>query len=237
MNGVLIIDKPRGWTSHDVVMKVKGALRAGKVGHLGTLDPAATGVLPLVVNGATSFAIRLGSGSKTYAARLKLGEETDTCDADGSVIRSGDYSAVTPQMVCDALMSFTGRIKQTPPMYSAVKRGGVPLYKLARKGVIMEREPKEVEIEAIDIEKVAIPFVSFTMTCSKGTYVRSLCHDAGVRLGCGAHLAELRRTACGAFRIDEAVGPSEESLILKGRIIPLEEALLRASPATALAAV
>ncbi len=227
MDGVLVADKPALWTSHDVVAKVKRALCAKKVGHLGTLDPMATGVLPLVINGATKFAGFLGSGTKHYRATLKLGEETDTYDKDGQVVKHGDTGHLTDDDVRDAFVRFTGRIMQTPPMYSAIKKHGVPLYRLARKGVEVEREARSVEIFAIEISRIALPLVDFTVACSKGTYVRSICHDAGAALGCGGHLFDLRRTASGAFTLDAAISPALPSDELARSIIPLEDALKR----------
>ena len=238
LDGVLVIDKPAGCTSHDVVSRVKKKLGARKVGHLGTLDPSATGVLPLVINRATKEARRLEGGEKEYVALMTLGLETDTLDADGTVTRTGDASGVTGEDVLRVLNSFRGKIMQVPPMYSAVKRDGVPLYRLARKGVIVEREPKEVEvfdIEVLSMEGVAeglpiesgksgeagLASVSFRVVCSRGTYVRSLCSDAGALLGCGAHLAALRRIKSGPFTTSEGVSPGATRDELLRAIIPL----------------
>lgn len=227
MNGVLVADKPNGWTSHDVVAVVKKKLGAKKVGHLGTLDPLATGVLPLVINGATKYASLLGGGKKEYAASLKLGSATDTYDSEGKVIFSADPSGVTADDVARALKGFTGRIRQVPPMFSAVKRNGVPLYKLARKGVTVEREPREVEVFSLELTGVSLPFVSLLAACSRGTYIRSICHDLGEALGCGAHMTSLKRTGCGEFSIDESVSPEASPEELAKMVIPLEEALQR----------
>lgn len=229
MNGVLVADKPAGWTSHDAVAKVKKTLGADKVGHLGTLDPMATGVLPLVINGATRFASRLEAGSKEYLAALKLGEETDTYDKDGKVVSRAQLPHIAEGALEEALLSFKGVIKQVPPMYSAVKQSGVPLYKLARKGVVVERAPKEVEVYSLEILEVLLPYVRFRVSCSKGTYIRSICHDAGRLLGVGAHLTELRRTESSGFKIDSAVSPTVSREELFGAIIPLEDALRRAA--------
>lgn len=227
MNGVLVADKPAGWTSHDVVAAVKKKLGAKKVGHLGTLDPMATGVLPLVINGATRYADLLGKGTKEYAVTLELGSSTDTYDRSGKVTFSASTEGVTADDVIRALSRFTGRISQLPPMYSAIKRDGVPLYKLARKGVTVEREPREVEVFSLAVTDVELPAVRFTVSCSRGTYVRSICHDLGEALGCGAHMTALKRTGSGSFSIDEAVSPEVSGAELEERVIPLEEALKR----------
>lgn len=225
MNGVLVIDKPASVTSHDVVSNVKKKLGAKKVGHLGTLDPLATGVLVLVIDGATKCARLLDGGYKEYAAELVLGVETDTYDSVGTVTFRGDASAVTGSAVIEALSKFMGKVQQVPPMYSSVKRNGVPLYKLARKGITVERQPKDIEIYSIEATAIALPKVSFRVVCSKGTYVRTLCHDLGRALGCGAHMTALRRTASGPFDIEGAVKMDEEKEALEKRIIPLDEAL------------
>ncbi|MBI1911865.1 MAG: tRNA pseudouridine(55) synthase TruB [Deltaproteobacteria bacterium] len=229
MNGVLIVDKPKGWTSHDAVAAVKRKLGAKKVGHLGTLDPLATGVLVLVIDGATKFATSLDTGQKEYLSTLKLGEETDSYDTEGKVVFTGDYSNITAEDIKKALGTFTGKIQQVPPMYSAIKKGGTPLYKLARKGVVLEREPREVEIFSLEVTRIELPLVEFRVACSKGTYIRSICHDTGKILGCGAHLTELKRLACGDFKIEDAVTPELTGEQLREKIIPLEEALRRAS--------
>lgn len=226
--GVLVIDKPQGWTSHDVVAHVKRKLKAKKVGHLGTLDPLATGVLVLVINGATKYSNQLDTGAKEYLTVARLGEQTDTYDREGKVVASSDVSAVTESAVVSALESFIGRIRQVPPMYSAIKSKGTPLYKLARKGVTIEREAREIEVYSLAVLKVQLPVVEFRVRCSRGTYLRSICHDLGKLLGTGAHLQELRRTASGDFSADEAVSPGLGPEELLRGIIPLDEALNRA---------
>lgn len=230
--GVLVVDKPAGWTSHDVVAHVKRKLKAKKVGHLGTLDPLATGVLVLVINGATKYSSLLDTGAKEYLAMARLGEETDTYDREGKVVASSDVSGMTEESVRRALGGFRGVIRQVPPMYSAIKSNGTPLYKLARKGVTIEREAREVEIYGLEVFRIELPMVEFKVLCSRGTYLRSMCHDLGEALGTGAHLTELRRLASGDFSIGEAVPPGIEAEGLAGRIIPLEEALARASRAS-----
>ncbi|MBE7415736.1 MAG: tRNA pseudouridine(55) synthase TruB [Deltaproteobacteria bacterium] len=228
-NGVLVIDKPQGWTSHDVVQHVKRKLKARKAGHLGTLDPIATGVLVLVLDSATKYASSLGAGVKEYLAECRLGEETDTYDSEGSVVRAPGTGDLTADDVRKALEGFRGRISQVPPMYSAVKSKGTPLYKLARKGVTVEREPREVTVHELEITALDLPVLEFRTVCSAGTYVRSICHDLGERLGCGGHLQALRRTRSGAFHIDEAADPKIPAEELAKRIIPLDEALGRAA--------
>lgn len=226
-SGVLVIDKPAGWTSHDVVAKVKWALGARKVGHLGTLDPMATGVLPLVINNATKFADALGGALKVYHATLKLGEDTDTYDKEGRVVRRGGIDNLTDAGVIGVLKGFAGKMMQIPPMYSAIKKHGVPLYALARKGVECARDAREIEIHSLEILGISMPFVEFSVRCSKGTYVRSICHDAGAALGCGGHLFDLRRTVSGVFTIDEAVSPLSAVETLVSLIIPIEAAFKR----------
>ncbi len=159
MNGVIVADKPAQWTSHDVVAKVKRTLKASKVGHLGTLDPRATGVLPLVINGATKFARFLDGGEKVYEATLKLGVETDTLDAEGKVTSTGDTTALDDAGILEAFESFKGPITQIPPMFSSVKVSGTPLYKLARKGMVVERASKEVEIFDLVVTDISVPYV------------------------------------------------------------------------------
>jgi len=227
MNGVLVIDKPAGWTSHDAVAVVKKKLGAKKVGHLGTLDPLATGVLPLVIDGATKHADTLCAGKKEYAAAVELGSSTDTYDCSGTVTSTAPTDNITADDVVKAFSAFIGAITQLPPMYSAVKRGGVPLYKLARKGVVVEREPRQAEVFSLVVTDIKLPVVRFTAVCSRGTYIRSICHDLGVSLGCGAHMTELVRTKSGCFKLDEAVSPEAPAAELALRIIPLEEALER----------
>ncbi len=227
MNGVIVIDKPKGVTSHDVVASVKKKLRATKVGHLGTLDPNATGVLPLVINKTTKLAIYLGGVRKAYTATMKLGEETDTYDVEGKVTKSSPIDNIADDDIRRALKGFVGRIDQVPPMFSAVKRKGTPLYKLARKGVVVEREPKEIEIYAIEVVDISLPYVVFNVECSRGTYIRTLCHDAGRALSCGGHLTDLRRTLSGAFTIDEAISLDADIETTQGALMPVEDIFSR----------
>lgn len=222
MNGVIVIDKPKGVTSHDVVASVKRKLRATKVGHLGTLDPNATGVLPLVINKSTKLAIYLGGVRKAYTATMKLGEETDTYDVEGKVTNSSPVEDISDDDIRRALKGFIGRIDQVPPMFSAVKQKGTPLYKLARKGVVVEREPKEIEIYAIEVVDISMPYVVFNVECSRGTYIRTLCHDAGRALSCGGHLTDLRRTLSGAFTMDDAVSLDADIETIRAALMPVE---------------
>jgi tRNA pseudouridine55 synthase len=228
MDGVIVVDKPAGWTSHDAVRKVKSTLGAVKVGHLGTLDPMATGVLPLVINKATKFASALEGSLKIYTGRLKLSIETDSYDGDGRVVKEASAGHVTEYMVTAVLQKMIGRIRQVPPMYSAIKIGGEPLYKLARKGIVIEREPREVDVYSIEVLSMAECEAVFKVVCGKGTYVRSICHDVGLALGCGAHLSGLRRAQSGVFTEDEAVSAEAGREVLSDALIPLEAALARA---------
>jgi len=199
MNGILLIDKPQGMTSHDVVRRVRRLLRTRRVGHTGTLDPLATGVLPVAVGEATRIVQFLMEGDKTYRAVLKLGETTTTQDAEGEVLERRPVAGITVDAVMAAARSFAGVICQLPPMYSALKKDGVPLYRLARQGIEVERESREVRIDRLQILDVDLPLVTLEVDCSKGTYVRTLCHDLGLALGTGAHLVALRRTRSGSF--------------------------------------
>lgn len=210
MNGVVIIDKPAGKTSHDVVARVKKILGAKKAGHTGTLDPMATGVLPVCVNEATKLAGFLLDDSKEYLATMLLGVKTDTLDTEGEIIGRSDH-VVSIEEIRVALARMVGKIKQIPPAYSAIKYCGDPLYKWARKGIIIEPEPREVEIRHITIEDISFPRITFRVACSKGTYIRTLCADVGESLGCGACLCGLRRIRSGFFSEDMAVSLTDNS--------------------------
>lgn len=213
MNGVVIVDKPTGPTSRDVVEKVKRILGVRKAGHTGTLDPLATGVLPVCLNEATKLVQFMALDDKQYRATLLLGVRTDTLDTDGEVIERRTPE-VTEAQVEEALLGLVGKRQQTPPLYSAVKYRGRPLYDWTRRGIAVEQTPREVEIYGIGIEQVRLPEVTFTVSCSKGTYIRSLCAEVGEQLGCGGCLAALRRTRSGSFGEGEAValgdGPVEQ---------------------------
>ncbi|MFQ5328913.1 MAG: tRNA pseudouridine(55) synthase TruB [Thermodesulfobacteriota bacterium] len=220
--GILVVDKPGGMTSHDVVARVRRVLGVKKVGHTGTLDPMATGLLPLCIGGATKIARFLEGGAKEYRATIKFGVETDSYDAEGKVVAESDTSGVREETVIEALEQFRGKIQQIPPMYSAVKIGGTPLYKLARKGITVEREPKEVEITAIEVEEFAMPLLTMRIACSRGTYIRTLCHDLGRAVGCGAHLVALRRTRSGHFSLDDAIALDTDKSRMIESIVPPE---------------
>jgi tRNA pseudouridine55 synthase len=204
MDGILVIDKSVGPTSHDVVDAVRKILQQKKVGHTGTLDPLATGVLPLVLGRATKIARYLTGGDKKYRATFRLGITTQTLDAEGEVQDTRPVN-VDEGAVRKALAAFVGEVEQVPPMYSAKKIEGKRLYELARKGVEVERQPKRVRIYAIELIAWASPDITVDVHCSAGTYVRVLAQDVGERLGCGGHLKQLRRTAAGPFSVTDAV--------------------------------
>lgn len=205
MNGFIIIDKPAGITSHDVVNRVRRILGTKKVGHTGTLDPFATGVLPVAVNDGTKAIPFLDEGLKCYEALMRLGVVTDTLDMTGKVLREADCSAIDRQSLEMVLTRFTGAICQVPPMFSAIKRDGQPLYKLARQGQDVERVARQIEIKSLELLSFEPPYVGLRVNCSRGTYIRSLADDIGADLGCGAALQELRRTASGPFGISAAI--------------------------------
>lgn len=205
INGFVVIDKPAGITSHDVVSRVRRILGTRKVGHTGTLDPFATGVLPVAVNDGTKAIPFLDEGLKCYEAVMQLGVATDTLDMTGEVIREAQWSSITREDVLSVLGKFTGHLSQIPPMYSAIKRDGQPLYKLARQGQVVERSARDIQIHSLELLSFAPPMVGFRVVCSRGTYVRTLADDMGRQLGCGCALKELRRTASGPFSISAAV--------------------------------
>lgn len=204
MNGAVVVDKPSGPTSRDVVEEVKRALGVRKAGHTGTLDPLATGVLPVCVGEATKLVQFLALDDKEYRATLRLGIRTDTLDTEGSVL-TREEPRVTREQVEAVLGGLTGRREQVPPRYSAVKVRGKALYDWARRGIDVAAPPREVEIYRIRIEEIRLPDVTFAVSCSKGTYIRSLCAEAGDALGCGGCMAALRRTRSGLFREEAAV--------------------------------
>jgi len=205
MDGILVVDKPQGITSLDVAKEIKRRFRVKKVGHIGTLDPFATGVLPIVINEGTKLVPFLGEGPKEYEVTLKLGEETTTDDWTGQVIMSRPWEEVQPETIEAAVKAFSGKIRQTPPMFSAIKIAGRPLYRLARKGIEIERKERDVEIYGIQTQGIDLPLVRFNVSCSKGTYIRALGRDIGRRVGCGAHLVRLRRTRSGPFTLGDAI--------------------------------
>jgi len=206
MNGILLIDKPDGLTSADVVRRIKRLLpRGAKVGHLGTLDPFATGLLPLCLGEGTKIAQFLNTADKRYRGLIQLGSATDTGDRTGTVVREAPVGPIDSTALAEVCQRFTGEIRQRPPMYSAVKKNGVPLYRLARQGIEIEREERPVRITQITLESAGPAQLRLDVACSKGTYVRVLAEDIGAALGTAAHLGELRRTAFGDFTIDQAV--------------------------------
>ncbi|HTJ93713.1 MAG TPA: tRNA pseudouridine(55) synthase TruB [Pararobbsia sp.] len=204
LDGVLLLDKPLGLSSNDALMRAKRLLSAKKAGHTGTLDPLATGLLPLCFGEATKFSQDLLEADKTYEATLKLGERTTTGDAEGEVAERRDVTCHADDVEA-SLDRFRGVIQQVPPMYSALKRDGKPLYEYARAGETLEREAREVTIHRLELIDCTLPFATIRVTCSKGTYVRTLGEDIGEALGCGAHLTMLRRTGVGPLTLDGAV--------------------------------
>lgn len=204
IDGVLIVKKEKGFTSHDVVAKLRGILRMKKIGHTGTLDPEAEGVLPVVLGKATRLVDMLTEKEKTYEALLHLGIETDTQDMTGSVLRELPVT-VTEEDVKKTVKTFLGEQQQIPPMYSALKVDGKKLYELAREGKTVERKPRTVYFREIRILEMELPLVRISVTCSKGTYIRTLCHDIGQKLGCGGCMEELLRTKSGQFSLEDSL--------------------------------
>ncbi|MBE6928113.1 MAG: tRNA pseudouridine(55) synthase TruB [Ruminococcaceae bacterium] len=207
-NGILIVNKPEGWTSQDVVSKLRGIFHERRVGHGGTLDPMATGVLPVFFGRATRAVEFFEHADKKYIATLRLGTVTDTQDISGNVLKS-DTVSVTPSDVDRILPQFLGAIEQIPPMYSAIKLGGKKLYELARAGKEVERKPRKIEIFSLRMTPLNETDWALEVHCSKGTYVRTLCHDIGAALGCGGCMAALQRVAAGAYHLDESVTMDE----------------------------
>lgn len=226
-SGFLVVDKPVGWTSHDVVDAARGWLGTRRVGHLGTLDPLATGVLPLAVRSATKLVAYVQDHDKSYAGAIRLGVVTDTLDAEGRVLREHDGPWPDEATVRREMAAFVGDVWQVPPMFSAVKKGGIPLHKLAREGREVEREPKRVRITRFELVKFDPPNLEIEVDCAGGTYVRVLAADLGERLGCGAHLADLRRTRSGPFGVEVAATPevlrreAEEGTLERRLVSPL----------------
>ena len=204
MNGIVIIDKPADWTSQDVVSKLRGVLRTKRIGHGGTLDPMATGVLPVFVGRATRAVEFFEHAEKTYEATLRLGMTTDTEDITGNVLQTREVR-VSEEDLLKSLEKFRGEIQQVPPMYSAIKIGGQKLYDLARRGKEVERQPREVTIHKLELLEFSGKEARLLVRCSKGTYIRTLCKDIGEALGCGGCMAALRRVAAGAYTEAEAV--------------------------------
>ncbi|MCR4739882.1 MAG: tRNA pseudouridine(55) synthase TruB [Lachnospiraceae bacterium] len=222
INGILLINKEKGYTSHDVVARLRGILHIKKIGHTGTLDPNATGLLPVCIGSATKLCDMLTDRSKEYRAVIKLGECTDTQDIYGKVINNTGLECVmglNTEYITNVIKSFEGDIMQIPPMYSAIKVGGKKLYELAREGKEIERAERPVHIESIDIEEIDLPYVRMIVKCSKGTYIRTLCNDIGNKLSVYGTMASLQRTRVGSFGIEDAIGLDEaETLYGEGRI-------------------
>lgn len=204
INGIISVYKERGYTSHDVVAKLRGILKQKKVGHTGTLDPEAEGVLPVCLGNATKVCDLLTDKEKEYRAVLRLGLVTDTQDMTGAVLSEAEVTC-TPEELLSCIDGFTGEQEQVPPMYSALKVGGQKLCDLARRGIEVERKPRKILIEAIQAEEIHLPEAVLTVRCSKGTYIRTLCHDIGAALGCGGCMKELLRTQVGPFAVKDSV--------------------------------
>ncbi len=226
-DGLLLVDKPAGPTSHDVVDRIRRHFRIKKVGHGGTLDPMATGLLVLLLGRGTKLSHLIMGSDKVYEGTLHLGIATDTEDVDGRVLAEADASGVTREQLEAEMKKLVGDIMQTPPMVSAIKKNGVPLYKLARKGQTVEREPRLIHVYEFSLLEFAPPLAKFRLRCTKGTYVRTICADIGRALGCGAHLKALRRTQSGSLKVERALPVS--ALLdmtleqLSERVIPIHQ--------------
>jgi tRNA pseudouridine55 synthase len=224
LDGALLIDKPAGPTSHDIVENVRRQFGIPKVGHCGTLDPNATGLLVLVLGKATKLSERLMVDDKVYSGSIRFGESTDSFDVDGELTASLPVMPMTLDELNEAADGFLGDQMQLPPMVSAVKKDGVPLYKLARKGIEVERKPRLIHIYSFRFTSYTEPVAWFRVACTKGTYVRSIAHELGGKLGCGAHLATLRREVSGKFDVADAIEYEEilmaSSAELEKRVIP-----------------
>jgi tRNA pseudouridine55 synthase len=218
-DGVLLVDKARGMTSHDVVAIARRALGTRKVGHCGTLDPLATGLLLITIGRGTKIQDLLMSEDKEYVGALRLGEVTDTQDADGEVTERHPVPDLSRQQIEKAFAKFNGDFYQTPPMISAIKKDGVPLYKLARQGKQVERDPRFVRVYAHEIQAIRLPEIDFRVVCSKGFYVRTYANDIGQELGCGAHLHALRRTKSGRFSVEHAIGVKELKTLPREQLV------------------
>ena len=233
VNGILLLDKPQGLTSNAALQQVKQLFAAAKVGHTGSLDPLATGLLPLCFGEATKFSQFLLDADKEYRATFRLGIVTDTGDADGKVLSRNEVPRIKRSRLTSVLSEFAGEIEQIPSMFSALKHKGEPLYKLARRGEVVERKPRVVSIFKLELTEMQDGCFTVEIRCSKGTYIRSLAEDIGARLGCGAHVCELRRLASGpydiadAYTIDELAQRKEEGNFeqLDGCLLPLSSAV------------
>ena len=223
LDGAILVDKPAGPTSHDVVDAIRRRFGIKKVGHCGTLDPNATGLLIIVLGRGTKLSERLMGDDKVYEGTIKFGEATDSYDSDGELTGSLPVMPITLEQLNEEAATFIGDLMQVPPMVSAIKKNGVPLYKLARKGIEVEREPRLIHVYNFRFTDYAEPLGQFRVACTKGTYVRSLAHDLGQKLGCGAHLTTLRRSASGKFDVADAL-PLDT--LLKLATVELEKRVL-----------
>ena len=205
ISGIILLDKPKGVSSNEALQQVKGIFNAQKAGHTGSLDPLATGLLPICFGEGTKFSNYILTADKSYATECQLGVTTATGDQEGDVLETKPVPPITEQEITEILESFLGESYQIPPMYSALKKDGQPLYKLARQGLEIEREPRKIWIDSITLTLIDGDRLHFDVSCSKGTYIRTLAEDIGKKLGCGAHVTELRRFDLGVFHIDEAV--------------------------------
>ncbi len=227
MDGILIIDKPSGITSHDVVDYIRKKTGMRRIGHTGTLDPNATGLLILCLGKATKLSEYFIALDKTYEGKMRLGVVSDSHDIDGNIIKENEVGNISKKEIRKYLSNFIGEIEQIPPMVSAIKIGGKRLYKMAREGVTIEREPRKIKIHEFEIININLPNIWFRVSCSRGTYVRTLCHDLGEKIGCGAILTELKRIKIGNYIIDkatplESISTKEE---IQKNLIPIEYAL------------
>jgi len=207
--GIILVDKPRGITSHDVVDVVRKKLKIKRVGHSGTLDPLAEGLLIILVGKCTKLFSKFANFDKEYLGVLKLGEVTSTGDSQGEVTSRGEYKGISQEQIKEAFSLFLGASEQIPPMVSALRVKGKRLYDLARRGIVVERSPRKINILSLEILKINLPFVEFRVYCSKGTYVRKLAEDIGEKLGCGAHMVKIMRLNIGPFKIEKAVALDE----------------------------
>jgi tRNA pseudouridine55 synthase len=229
LDGVLLVDKPGQHTSHDVIARLRGKLRMRKIGHAGTLDPMATGLLIVLVGKATRVSQFIISLDKEYEGTIELGKTTDSQDADGEVMETRPVPVLSEADVKAAMAGFLGDQYQLPPMFSAIKIGGVPLYKKARQGEVVEREPRFIRVMSWDLLKFESPRIDFRLRCTKGTYVRTLGHDLGTKLGCGAHLTALRRTATDRFNVSQALTMEQIEALsipeIEKKLIPVSQAV------------
>jgi len=233
VQGILLLDKPLGISSNAALQQVKNIFRASKAGHTGSLDPLADGLLPICFGAATKISAYLLDANKRYRVKVKLGVTTTTADAEGEIVETRPYDDITEQKITTALKGFAGEIQQLPPMYSALKHKGERLYKLARKGIEVEREHRAVTIHEINLLSIDLPEFELDVKCSKGTYIRTLAEDIGEQLGCGAHVSALRRTEVGPFGVDGMVDMTAIETAAKQGMDSLDQLLLPIDSAVA----